>query len=173
MTNLVSSTPANFGQQITTAAATAYAGVKLPIGWATGVRPNAPLVVTVQTGAGSLTGAGSTVATGSLPVSALDAADYVDFVIPFAAVYTNVLNVQAFVRLSCAGSIGWKVAVLDTRSNTVTTTTAAEVQGASQGGTTDSFFTGGTEDDRYDIPVAFIASPAAPTGFTATPVVGR
>jgi len=63
----------------------------------------------------------------------------------------------------------WRLFRLDSRSDLVTLTTAAEVQGATQGGTADSYFTAGVEDDRYDLPVALVAAPAAPAGLTVTP----
>lgn len=164
----------NFGSEITSAAgATAYGGLKVIVGWQnTSQRPDAPLTFTIRRGGGFLTGGGTLDATFTLAPTDLTSGGLQDVTVPISGFTTQVGATQYGVAVTSTATDGkgWKVAVLDTRSDVVTSgVTAAEVQGASQGGTTDSYYTGGTENDRYDMPIAFVASPAAPSGFTASP----
>lgn len=168
---------ANTGTEITTAAATNYDGISLVVGWQDQAqRPDAPLVIEVRSGAGGLTGAGVLVGTASIQPTDLATGGLQEFFLAFAAGVLNLaLNTQYFVRFSSTATNGkgWRTPVLDTRTDiTVGIPTVAEIQGATQGGTTDSYFTAGVEDDRYDMAVAFVQRPVAPAGITATPQAG-
>lgn len=166
---------ANRGQEITCAAGTAYAAVRLPVGWQDiNRRPDQPLVVELRTGGGMLTGGGTLQATATLDPATVTAGGIVDTVIPFTAFTPGATQVFALIKSSATSGRGWIVPRLDTRSDRIgSATTVNEIEQASFGpstgtGQTDSYSSGGTEADRYDIPVALIAAPTAPAGLTAT-----
>lgn len=160
------------GQQISTAAATTYAGVLLSAGWTNSrKRPDRPLVIEMR----------STSAAGTLRATArLDPKDSTakmqQYAVKFDTAFAASATTQYWMVVSSASKPdqGWNIARLDTRSDLVTTggvTTVNNVEQASAGGTTgqtDSWFTGGTADDRYDLALCLVASPTAPAGFTVT-----
>lgn len=160
------------GQEITTAASTAYGGVRLPVAWAdSSKKPDQALLIEVRDGGGAISGGGTLRATATLLPSAKPNAGFEDVLIRFAASWTAAATTQYFLCIRSTAVNGWKVARLDTRSDHIGSgagTSAADVQGASQGGTTDSYFAGGADDDRYDIPIVLIASPTAPASLSAT-----
>lgn len=161
--NAAAAIGAGFGTEITTAASTTYGGIAVPVAWEDPARrPRQPLTINVRTG--TLTDSG-----GVLVGTATLYPDDVDDGLPRVALarfpagvsFASTSSHRLF--FSCAATKGWKVPSLDSRSDLVTGTTAAEVQGATFGGTTDSRILAGAEDDRYDIPAALIATPAALT----------
>lgn len=161
-------------QQITTAAATTYAAVIVVVGWAnTRKRPDRPLKIEMRSGSAS----GTLRATARLfPKDTT--APLQQYVVKFDAAFAAALNTQYWLVLTSDAkpAAGWNVVRLDTRSDLVTsggTTTVANVEQASMGGTTgqtDSYEAGGTANDRYDLAMALVASPTAPAGFAATVV---
>lgn len=176
--NRATVTPYN-AQQITTPNPTAtFAGVQFAAGWEDlRRRPDRPLKIEVRTGAGAATGGGTLKATATLSPEDSTAAlaqRLVAFDAAFAAATSTQHHVLFYSRATPGR--GWKLNAVDTRSDLVTSgggTTVAEVEGASQGGQTDSYTTGGTPLDRYDIPVAMFAAPSGPSGLTATVVEGE
>lgn len=163
---------AQLGQEVTTSGvSTAYGAVRIACGYQTqGVTPNASLLVKVRTT--SFTGtvqATATIAPLDVPGAGLQ-----DVQQDFDVVYTPPTATKIFVTVESDASAGagWQVVVVDQRSDLVTTTTAAEVQGAGFGGTTDAASpASSTRDQRYDLAVALVSAPSAPAGFTATPAV--
>ena len=179
-----SSQPANRGTQITSAAGSnAYAGVSLPVGWADpNTPPDQPLVVEVRYGAGMLTGAGTLLATATLPAQAnpswpgVDPAMADTFIAFDGGNATPPAATQLFVLVKSAASLGkgWKVPRLDSRSDNLSSgggTTAANVEGTTQGGTTDAYSETGTPNTRFDMQIGLIGPPVAPSGPSATVVV--
>lgn len=167
----------NRGQEITCAAGTAYAAIRLPVGWQDRAqRPDQPLVVELRTGAGALTGGGTLQATATLLPSAINDGAITDTIIAFTSFTPGATQVFALIKSAATSGRGWRIPRLDTRSDRIGSgTTLTEIEQASFGpstgtGQTDSWSTGGTENDRYDIPCALIAAPTAPSGLTAVPV---
>ena len=151
-------------QQVTTPNPTAtFGSIQLTVEWADPTtRPDQPLVVEVRTGAGAETGGGTLKATGTLrpdQTTAGPAQYLVELDAPFAA---SVSTLHHLLVSSTANPLrGWKMWRLDSRSDLVTTgggTTASEVQNSTQGGTIDSYVVDGTPDDRYDLPMAMVAT---------------
>jgi hypothetical protein len=166
-------TPDNSGTEITAAGATAYGGIRVPVGWAQAQRPDAPIKFEIRSTAAALTGDGTLHATATLNPEDSPSRDYTDLLIPFDAPFTSsAIQYYVYIEAFASATRAWKLGRLDSRSDVVTGTTAAEVQGATQGGTADSWFTTAIELDRYDMPIALVASPTAPAGVTATPAVG-
>ena len=166
--NAAAAVGAGLGQQITTAAATTYGGIALPVAWEDPARrPRQPLKINVRTG--TLTDSGGVlVATATLePDDVADGTAQVALArFPAPVAFGATTSHRLFVSCSAADGRGWKTPMLDSRSDLVTGTTAAEVQGAGFGGTTDSLVLAGAENDRYDLPLALIAVPAAVTAVT-------
>lgn len=167
---------ASRGQQVTTAAATAYAGVNLSVGWQDPLRrPNRPLIINVRSG--TTTDSGGTLhATAKVEPQDMATGAVQDVLAKFiAGSWTSGATTQytLFLSSNATSGRGWTVPLIDSRSDNVTsgTTTAAEVQGTTVNGTTDSWITGGTADDRYDFPIALVSPPAAPA-FTAAAYAG-
>lgn len=163
---------AQLGQEVTTTgASTPYGAVRIACGYQTaGVTPDAPLLVKVRTT--SFTGTVQATAT----ISPLDmpGAGLQDVQQDFDVVYTPPTSTKIFVTVESAASAaaGWQVVLGDQGTDLLTTTTAAEVQGAGFGGTTDAASpASSTRDQRYDLAVALVSAPTAPAGFTATPAV--
>lgn len=159
------------GQEITTAAAETYLAVQVPVGWQNPkVRPSRRLRINVRTG--TLTDSGGVlVATAVLdPADSLDGAvvdTLIRFTEPWAAGATT--QYRLFFSSEAAANAGWIIPLLDTRSELIGTgTTVAEIEGATQGGQTDSLVINGAAADRYDFPVAIVAAPDAPANFTVT-----
>ena len=166
-TATIDSNSGTIAQEITTDSSVptgGYGGVGFPARWATpGARPDQPLLVILETNAGSeLTRA-------VVQPDEVASNFMADLVARFAAAQalSTATKYRVKFQSSATDGFGYIVPKLDTRSDRITTTTAAEVQGASVNGTTDSFYDG-SADDRYDLPVALLAAPDAPTGFTAT-----
>lgn len=161
------------GQQITTAAVTTYAGILATVGWTNPQRrPNRPLTIEVRSGTGAISAGGSSTlhATATLRPKDIEAGP-VRILIPFDATWANTLNQQVHLLVSSGADEGrgWRLFRLDTRSDDLGAgTTLNEVEGASQGGQTDSWFVSGAASDRYDLPLALYAAPTAPAGLTAT-----
>lgn len=186
----------HIGQQVTTPNPTStFGSVQLAAEWIDpNRRPDQPLQVEVRTGAGASTGGGTLKATGVLhPEDTV--AHHGKYVLPFAAPFAAAVSTQhhLLVMSDATPGRGWKLSVCDSRSDLVTAggaTSVAEVEGASQGGQTDSFEVSGVANDRADLPVALVASaggggsgggggggaggevPAAPTGFGAVAFAG-
>jgi hypothetical protein len=149
------------GQEITTSAAsTAYGAVRIACGYHTvGVTPNAPLLVKIRTT--SFTG--TVQATATITPQDLFGGGMQDVQKDVDVVYTPPTSTKIFVTIESSATSGWDVCVLDQRTDLVTTTTAAEVQGQGFGGTTDAASpSGSTRDQRYDLSLSLISSPSAP-----------
>lgn len=154
------------GQQVTATVGTTYAAVMATVGWANPQhRPDRPLTIEVRSGSV----AGALIATATL--HQVDTRTGVrQVIIPLDAAFPSA-GVQYHLVVASQASVdrSWRLYRLDTRSDDIGSgTTAAEIQGASQGGTTDSWFVDGASDDRYDLPLALVASPPGPAGLTAT-----
>lgn len=165
-------------QQITTPdPSDTFAGVQFAAGWENPRRrPDRPLKVEVRTGVGAATGGGTLKATATLNPED-STAELAQRLVAFDAAFAAATSTQHHVLFYSRATPGrgWKMTTVDTRSDLVTTggaTTVAEVEGATQGGQTDSYELGGTPDDRYDLPVALFAAPDGPTGLTATVIEG-
>lgn len=163
---------ASRGQEITTAAATDYVAVSVPVGWQDKRRrPDRALVINVRSG--TTTDSGGTLhATATLHPTESDQGTITDQVIRFASTWTSGATTQyrLFFSSTASKGRGWVVPLLDDRSDNIGTgTTAAEVDGATQNGTTDSYIGDGTANDRFDFPIALIAAPTAPASLTVTP----
>lgn len=174
--SVYSGSPTNWGGQITSAAITTYGGVRLPLGWQTlGRQPDAALTIELRHGAGAATGGGTLDATAT--VQPTDLADGVlgDTLVKFAvaiAVLATTQYVLRFVSTATNGR-GWKVGTLDTRSDLLGSgVVTADVEGATQGGTTDALFSGGAAVTQKDLPAVLLAAPTGPASLTATPVAG-
>lgn len=156
-------------QQITATAGTTYGGVRFNVGWANlANHPDAPLYAEIRSGAGAETGGGSLVATATVPVTHLQTGEIVDVQIPFDAAFVSG-NTQYYVYFRTAALIAWAIAYLDTGNDVVTTLTAAQVAGTTQGGTTDSYVdAAGAQNTRYDFGVCLIPETAAPASLTST-----
>lgn len=165
-----------FGQSITTAASTSYAGVVVPVG--SGVFATAPdgnLTISVHSG----TPGGTVVATAVIRPTDLGIFDgqhhdvFARFLDPTTGQPANVTlgaTTKYYVLFTTTANLGrgWKVVIGDTRSDLLGTgISTAEVEGASSGGTTDAYYDG-ADHTRYDIPMAFVVPPTAPAGVTAT-----
>ena len=175
---IASDSPANIGQSLTTAAATTYTGVQLPVAWnKAGVKPDQSLVIELRHGAGAQTGAGTLDATATLYADQIDGT-LQKVQIPFAASYLSILNQQYFliIKSNASTNAAWDIIRLDTHSDqidAVSTTTVANIEGASQGGQTDGYTEAGTSAFRYDVPIDLISTPLVPAGLAAaasTPV---
>lgn len=160
------------GQQFTTdGSTTSYGGVWATVAWEDPLRrPDQPLKVELRDGSG-VGGAGTLRATGYLNPDDTTAGPN-RVLIAFQAAYTTAAATQYNVTFSSEATYGWKLHQADTGSGTVSGTTAAEVEGATQGGQTDSYIAAGAASDRYDLDAALIASPTAPGSFTATVTAG-
>lgn len=173
------------GQQVTTDAsvpAGGYAGIKCPVGWYDPtLMPNAPLVFEVRHGAGAINGGGTLDATATLVPQATPNGELQDYFIRFDdgnVVLSTGTQYHVVIRSDAValwGANAWRVPVDDSRSDLIASgsgTSSAQVQGATQGGTTDSFFRitsgTGTADDRYDIPLTLEGPPEPPATVTAT-----
>lgn len=163
-------------QEVTATSGTTYAGVRLNVGWestntADGtLPPDAPLLIELRHDSGALTGGGTLDATATLAPDALKTGALQDVTVAFdASVAVSSTQYVVFFRSSSSTGRGWCVGRLDCGSNLVSTISAANVQAQTIGGTTDSYAdTAGTEDDRYDIPVALVTAVAALSSLTAT-----
>jgi len=159
--NAAAAVGASFGQEITTAAATTYGGIAVPVAWEDPTRrPRQPLKINVRTG--TLTDSGGVlVGTAVLdPDDVPDGAPRVALArFPAGVSHAATTSHRLFFSCAAADGKGWKIPVLDSRSDLVTGTTAAEVQGAGFGDTTDSRLLDGAENDRYDAPAALVAVP--------------
>lgn len=173
--NIYSGSPVNMGTEITTAAITTYGGIRIPIGWQTaGQQPDAPLTIELRHGAGFLTGGGTLDTTMTVnPTDLVSPGALQDLLVKFPAALALLGATQYGLRIfsTATNGRGWKVGRLDTRSDVLSAgVSAADVQGATQGGTADSFWTAGTEDDRSELAAVLLAAPTPPTGLVATPV---
>lgn len=162
-----------FMQQFTTVGAINVAAIRIPVRWWEDTRPDAPLIVKLRTTAGA--GAppqGSLVATAMLdPADIESLIDYQDVQLRFdvTAALGAATAYHITVESDATETQGWAVPRDDTRSDHIgTATTTAEIQGATIGGTTDSYLADGTADDRYDLPACLIAPPSGPDALAAT-----
>lgn len=169
-------TQPNFGQQITTGAATLYDGISIAVGWEDPAqRPDAPLTLTVRTGVGAITGGGTLVGSAQLQPTAFDDGAIRDVFVKFAAGVLNLgLNTQYHVHVSSTATNGkgWRVPFVDTWSDNIfgAAPTLAEIEGTGFNGTTDSLFVNGAAITRIELPMAFVQLPTAPAGLAASVV---
>lgn len=156
-------------QQITAAAGTTYGGVRFNLGWATPTEaPDAALYVEVRHGAGAETGGGTLDAIATIPVTHLTNGALNDVQVPFAASFVSAA-VQYYVYFRSTATKPWAIGYLDTDSATVSTITTAQVEGTTQGATTDSYVDdAGAQTTRYDFGVALIPTTAAPSGLASS-----
>lgn len=160
------------GQQITDAASTAYVGVRLPLAWYGALPPDAALTVEVRSGTAAAEGRGTLQATAYVfPDDVPASGARVDALFAGGA-WTSAGTTQYVVRLSspAARGRGWKVFRGDTRSDQIISgTTLAEIEGASQGGQTDSYISEtAVVQDRYDIGCALIAAVSGAASLAAS-----
>lgn len=154
----------NIGQQVTTPnPSSTFGAVQLAAEWIDPNRiPDQPLKIEVRTGAGASTGGGTLKATGVLhPEDTV--AHHGKYLVALDAPFAAAVSTQhhLLVASEATPGRGWKIWVCDTRSDLVTAgggSSVAEVEGASQGGRTDSYELSGVANDRYDLPIALIAS---------------
>jgi len=159
---------AQLGQEVTTSGvSTPYGAVRIACGYqTTGVTPNAPLLVKVRTT--SFTG--TVQATATITPTDLVGGALQDVQKDFDVVYTPPTSTKIFITVESAATsgAGWNVCILDQRSDLVTTTTAAEVQGAGFGGTTDAASpASSTRDQRYDLSLSLVSAPTPPGAVAA------
>jgi hypothetical protein len=157
-----------FGTEITTSASQSYAYATFVAGWAGVTRPNGPLKITFVLGAG--TGAGTIKATGTLKAEKADTSKFTRYRVKFAAPVSAGGFTQYSLRFESPATSGkgWRILRLDTGSNTLTTTTAANVEGQGWGGQTDAYFAALTRDTRYDLAANIVSTSNPPGSFTAT-----
>ncbi len=171
---------AQVAQEVTTPNPTeTIVGVRVPVGWASGLAPDADLVVTLRTGTASAqSGKGTLVDSAYIKPSEVTTRDVRSVDAELVATVAVSTSTQYFVQLSSAASQGrgWLVPVQDTRTDDIdsdggATTTAAEIQGTSQGGTTDVYIdAAATRLTRYDIPLALVASISGASSVAVTAV---
>lgn len=158
-------------QQITAPSGTEYVAILATVGWMRDRwRPRRPLQFKVWTG-----GIGGTLrATATLHPGATTARAR-RYLIPLDAPFTSTAAQHTVEVVSeTIYRYTWRLWRLDTRTDHIGSgTTSADLQGATQGGTTDSWTVDGTPDDRYDLPIALVAAPPGPEGFTATVLEAR
>jgi len=165
---IASDSIANLGQSITSPGANNYGAIVIPVAWnRAGVRPDRELVIEIRT---AINGGGAVVATATIQPDDIDGTLQRKQV-PFAANFAAAAA-QYFVHIRSSASTlrGWDILRQDTHSELIDSgagTTLANIEGATQGGTTDAYFEGATALTRYDIPLELVAAPAAPAGFTA------
>lgn len=162
---------AQLGQEVTTTGTPpSYGVVKLTVGWQGSQRPNQPLLVKLR----QTSFTGTVLATATLnPADTLNG-QLQDVTLVFDTAVTPSASTKHFLTVESAASSGrgWQVALLDQRSDVLTTTTAAEVQGAGFGGTTDAASpASSTRDQRYDLAISLVSVPSAVSGFSATPAI--
>lgn len=156
-------------QQVTSAGANTYAGVRVTVGWATGsAPPDAPLLVELRHGAGAATGGGTLDGTATIPANQLTNGNLTDVVAAFSSpVTTSATQYHVFFRSTSTNP--WSVGRLDTGSDVVSTISTANVENQGIGGTTDSYVdTSGSATSRYDLAVLLVASITNPASVTAT-----
>lgn len=174
------------GQQVTTDSSQpvgGYAGVTLPVGWwDTSQRPTRPLIIEVRSGAGAINPGGGVLEATATLIPEWSQPDVADTFVAFDGgnvTLANSTQYHAHVFSDAVASFGqnaWRVPRDDSRSDAILSgsgTSSAQVQGATQGGTTDSWFNGGAADDRYDVPLALIAPPAPPSTVTVATYPGE
>lgn len=171
----------NYGTQITATAGTAYGGIQVPILWANPtVPPDRPLVVEVRSGAGAISGGGVLVATATirpattppgvrndLQAKPATAQHGITLLAPFdgGPFTSTAVQYHVIVKSQATPAKGWRMPRSDTRSDNIGSgPSVANIEGASQGGQTDSYFASGAAADRYDLPLALVACPAGPAG---------
>lgn len=174
-TTINRATVANTGQQITSVGGATVVGVRGVFGYETvGVRPDQPLILTLKSGAGAISGAGATLATATLRPE-----DYADGALAVALFDLGAVPIagttQYTVIVSSNASVGkgWTITYGDTRSDLVTAAlgagpSVATVEGASQGGQTDTVVAGGVQFTRFDYQLAIVTAPAGPASLTVT-----
>lgn len=177
--DITSASTGLWGTEITSAAgATLYQRILAVIGWQDPAqRPDAPLTIEIRRGAGSMTGGGTLDATAVLGPDDLATGELQDITVVIASgagFTTQVGATQYFLRLitTATPGRGWRVArALDLPAGASIfggAPTQAELDGATQGGATDSLFFSGAEFDPQDMPMAFASLPTAPGGLAAT-----
>jgi hypothetical protein len=160
-------------QGITTAAATTYGGLVVPGRWQSPLGTDGTVTVEVRHGAGADTG-GGTLDIGPFPVDVSSwGVDLADRIILFPAPFAFLATTLYYIRFFGSGSAGRLVQlerIYDDSANVSTGVTAAELDGATQGGTTDhaAFANNFIVVNSGDMPLALLAAPAALAGFTAT-----
>lgn len=165
------------GQQFTTPGAglpAAYGAFVGPIGWAdTRLRPDAPLVVELRSG-GTI-GGGSLLATATVDPGEFETGEVIDRQIPFDVAVALSTSTQYHLYFTSAASSSrpWQTVRYPTNNDSafLSGTTAAEVGGASFGGTTDNYeLASGSMVPAgvYDAPYALLAAPDAPADVTLT-----
>jgi hypothetical protein len=167
---------ANVGQQLTTPGAglpAAYSGVQFTVAWQDQcTMPQRPLNIEIRHGAGAISGGGTLDSTASLDPNNMLDGTLRDYFVKLDSSFVPAINTQYVILFKCAGFPGYRFQRHDTRSDDLTAgtgTTLAMIEGATQGGQTDSYVEAGAQLTRYDLPVALIPPPAAPT-LTATVV---
>mgnify|MGYP001597431384 FL=1 len=169
-TTTVYSASTGLGQQITSPGVTTYGAIKLVVARAQTLAPDAPLVVEVRSATG---GGGSVLATASFTgADVLDTTPRLvqqDFDAPFSS---TAVQYHIWITSTASQARAWKIIYYNTNSTTLVGTTQAEVEGATVGGTTDSYYLSSTPDDGKDLPVALVSAPTTPGSFTATAGAG-
>lgn len=153
--------------QTITMPAQSYTGIKVAVGWATqNVLPDQPLTVEIRsTSYGGTLIATATINPTTIPAPGAVQDVYVSFPSTFAA-----SAAQYWVRFVSSAVNNWAIPLLDTASNSIVSgITAANIEGQSVGGTTDTYVQpGGSAASRYDIPVTVASAPQAPGSITVT-----
>lgn len=157
---------ANPGQQITASVGTTYAAVLATVAWANPAgHPDRPLIIEIREASAT----GTLAATATLrPEDTRASAD--QYLVPLDASFAaGSIQYHLVVKSQTSPGRSWRIFRADTRTDDIGSgTTAAELQGATQGGTTDSWFDSGSANDRYDWPVTLVAAPTGPASFAAT-----
>lgn len=167
-------TTANTGQTRTTPGGGpfAYSGVKFYYEWINPLlRPDEPLVVEVRHGAGASTGGGTLDATATLDPADTVAKPTQPVMVPFDDGSVSLASSTQFfliIRSAATATRGWKLPMLSTQASFINGTTAAEVNGQSDGGTADSVFVGAATDASADLNIALFPAPTGPASLTAT-----
>lgn len=154
-------------QEITTPAAT-YAGVVLNVGWATGAPPTSELIVELQEGLNAHQGRGTVRAVAYVRPEEVDSRPWRPVFARFSTAYaTSAQQYYVVVRTGSSPGRPWSLPRLDTRSDALpagSLVTAAEINGATQGGTTDRAVAVGGMLSRSDYAMCLAQGPAAVSG---------
>lgn len=157
-------------QQITSAGGSSYSSVKFAVAWqATSTRPDQPMTIELRHGVGAATGGGTLDAIGTLGINDVaSGAAFQDVTVQFTVPITTIAaQYYVYFRSGATNGKGWALQQLDTADNVLTTTTTAQVEGATIGGTTDAYSNNaGTAVTRYDLAVLLAGAGTPPAGVT-------
>lgn len=166
----------NPGQQITPGSSVGQGGLQVSVQYEGGpsVTPDRPIIFSVRSGGGSISGGGSLLATATLDPSRVVGGTFTG-VVPFDGGTANVVSGTQYNIIAASQATpgkGWSIAVGDTRSDVsnvaVGGPTVALIEGAGFGGQTDAAINNGAQITRYDLGIAFFQGPTAPTPLTVT-----